>query len=135
MLTLLLVLTVCSAIPILPCRVEHGENVEEKGLENNAKNTPNEEIQIDIPNPVSLCVRSPCVTRQVMDTNTSLNGLSGILMDEKVVSNNNSTSTDQTEIDTRETAILLHKTPNESQDSAANNFQTGLIRESMEEVH
>ncbi|KAF8390991.1 hypothetical protein HHK36_023291 [Tetracentron sinense] len=157
MLIFLFVLTVFSATLILPCRVENGENLEEK-------NTPSEEIQIDVPNPVSLCAHSPCEV-QVMETNSSLNGLSGILMDEvskntpieeiqidmpnpvflcarsqcdtvqKVVSNNNITTVDQTEIDTEETAILLHQTPNESWDSAANNFQTRLIGESMEEVH
>ncbi|KAF8390996.1 hypothetical protein HHK36_023296 [Tetracentron sinense] len=165
MLTFLLVMTVFSATLLLPCRVENGENVEGKGLDNNAKKTLSEEIQINMPNPVFLCARSPCDTVQVMETNSSLNELSGILMDEvvkntaieeiqidmpnrvslcvrsqcdtvqKVVSNINSTTTDQAEIDTEETTNLLHQTPNESRDSTANNCLIGLTVESMEEFN
>ncbi|KAF8390984.1 hypothetical protein HHK36_023284 [Tetracentron sinense] len=157
-------MTVFLATSIPPRRVKNGENVEGKGLDNNAKKTPSEEIQIGMPNPVSLCAQSPCDTVQVMETYSSLNELSGILMDEvvkntaieeiqidmpnpvslcarspcdtvqKVVSNINSTTTDQAEIDTEETTILLHQTPNESRDSTANNFLIGLTVESMEEV-
>ncbi|KAF8390995.1 hypothetical protein HHK36_023295 [Tetracentron sinense] len=156
-------MTVFSATLLLPCRVENGENVEGKGLDNNAKKTLSEEIQINMPNPVFLCARSPCDTVQVMETNSSLNELSGILMDgvvkntaieeiqidmpnrvslcvrsqcdtvQKVVSNINSTTTDQAEMNTEETTNLLHQTPNESRDSTANNCLIGLTVESMEE--
>ncbi|KAF8395553.1 hypothetical protein HHK36_019501 [Tetracentron sinense] len=67
------------------------------------------------------------------DTNSSLDGLSGVLMDEKVVSNKNNASTGQTKIDTQETAVLVRQTPNESPESTANTFWTGITGVSMEE--